>query len=59
MTAYHLTPASTLPSFAVSAAREKRKEVLARAAAVRRANYPAFLKKRRLHQHRSLAMMHG
>jgi hypothetical protein len=57
MTNYHLIPASTLPSFAVSEAKAKRRKVLARAARVRRANYRAFLKKRRLHAINDLAMM--
>ena len=57
MTNYHLIPPATLPSFAVQEAREKRREVLARAAQTRKANYLAFLKKRRLQQQRYIAMM--
>ena len=48
MTAYHLTAPTTLPSFAVSEAKAKRRQVLARAAQTRKANYEQFVKKRRL-----------
>ena len=48
MTNYHLSLPPTLPSFSTQEAKEKRKQILAQAAKVRRANYLAFLKKRRL-----------
>ncbi|SRR6266702_1967568 len=55
MTNYHLTSPTTLPSLAVQEAKEKRKQVLERAAQTRRANYLAFLKKRRLQASNDLA----
>jgi hypothetical protein len=45
MTAYHLTPTTTLPALVVQEAKEKRKQVLAKAAQTRKANYLRFLKK--------------
>jgi len=47
MSEYHLTPPATLPSFAVQEAREKRRKQLEAAAQVRRANYRAFMEKKR------------
>jgi hypothetical protein len=49
MTSYNLRPRpyTTLPSFAVTEAKEKRKAVLERAAAIRRANYARFIERRR------------
>jgi hypothetical protein len=51
---YHLTSPTILPSFATQEAKEKRKQVLAKAAQTRKANYQRFLKKRRLHASSSL-----
>jgi len=47
MTNYHLTPPTTLPSFAVQEAKEKRRKVLDAAYRTRRANYRAFMEKKR------------
>jgi len=57
MTNYHLTPPATLPPLAVQEAKEKRRQVLARAAHTRKANYLRFLKKRRLQGSSDLATM--
>jgi hypothetical protein len=57
MTAFHLIPPSTLPSLAVQEAKAKRRQVLARAARTRKANYLAFLKKRRLQVSSDLVTM--
>lgn len=46
MSEYHITPPITLPSLAAQEARAKRKAVLARAAATRRANYQRFIRRR-------------
>jgi vacuolar-type H+-ATPase subunit H len=54
MTAYHLTPTTTLPSLVVQEAKEKRKQVLAKAAQTRKANYQRFLKKQRLQASRGM-----
>jgi len=45
MTNYHLTPSSPLSSFATQEAKAKRRQVLARAAQTRRANYQRFLRR--------------
>ena len=45
MTAYNRTPSTTLPSLAVQEAKEKRRQVLARAEQTRRANYQRFLQR--------------
>ena len=48
MTNYHLpAPATPLPSLAVQEAKAKRKAVLEKAAAIRKANYKRFMEKRR------------
>ncbi len=57
MTNYHLIPPTTLPSLAVQEAKEKRRQVLARAAQIRKANHRAFLKKRQLQAASDLATM--
>ena len=48
MTNYHLTPPTTLPPLAAQEARNKRKAVLARAEAIRKANYRRFMEKMRI-----------
>jgi len=57
MTNYHLTSPATLPSLAVQEAKEKRRQVLEKAAQTRKANYLRFLKKRRLQAGNNLATM--
>ncbi|HYT37345.1 MAG TPA: hypothetical protein VEL49_09220 [Ktedonobacteraceae bacterium] len=57
MTNYHLTPSTIFPSLTVQEAKEKRRQVLARAAQTRKANYFRFLKKRRLQAGSDLATM--
>ena len=58
MTEYHLTPPTILPSLAVQEAREKRRKVLEAAAQVRRANYHAFMeKKRRLQANERMSIL--
>jgi len=48
MTNYRFTASPALPSLTVQEAKEKRRQVLAKAAQIRKANYLRFLKKRRL-----------
>jgi len=55
MTNYRLTAPPALASLAVQEAKEKRRQVLARAAKTRKANYRAYLKKHRLQASGDLA----
>ena len=48
MTNYHLTAPLPLPTVATQEAKEKRRQVLAKAAQTRKANYLLFMKKHRL-----------
>jgi hypothetical protein len=57
MTNYHLTSPFIHPACTVQEAREKRRQVLARAAQTRKANYLRFLKKRQLQASSELARM--
>jgi hypothetical protein len=49
MTNYHLIPPTTLPSFAVQEAREKRRKVLEAARNSRRENYRRYYAKLKAH----------
>ncbi len=47
MTNYNLKPLSNLPSLAIQEAKERRRQVLARAAEVRKANFQRLMQKQR------------
>jgi hypothetical protein len=47
MTNFHIPAPTNAPSLAAQEAREKRRQVLARAAATRKANYQRFMQRQR------------
>jgi hypothetical protein len=47
MSNFHIPAPANLPSLAVQDAKEKRRQVLARAAAIRKANFRRFMEKMR------------